>query len=71
MANSFELELRVDGDRYRVRFEKRPFREGCEVVVYDATSGDKLFSVGELGLGTEATLERVRLEIQKLRQSRS
>ena len=55
--------VRHRGVSYKVRFSKRPFREGLEVAVKlrDGT----VLRVGELGLGEQALLEKLGGEIDR------
>ena len=51
------------GDReFIARFIQRPFREGLEVEV---DVDGRTIRVGELGLGEEALINKVRAEIEK------
>jgi len=60
---SFSKRFSHRGKRYTARFFKRPFREGLEVTV---TVGDHLITVGELGLGEKATINKLKAEIDLL-----
>jgi len=49
--------------RYRAVFKSRPFREGLEVSV---AVGEKVIRIGDLGLGVEAAIQKLRAEIDKI-----
>jgi hypothetical protein len=56
------------GISYVAVFKKRPFREGLEVSV-TLPSGSVL-SVGELGLGEKALIEKLKAEIDRAAEKR-
>ena len=68
MEESWTREVEVCGERFELRFYRRPFREGLEVRV--TVRGTEI-SLAELGLGELALLERAKTRIEEeLRSSR-
>ena len=63
----WSVPFEVDGVSYEAHFSRRPFREGCEVTVQ---VGDEVIRLGDLGLGEQALIERLRGEI-RVRVARS
>jgi hypothetical protein len=49
--------------RYTLELIKRPFREGYEAYL---TVGERVISLGELGLGKRALRERAKEEIKRI-----
>ncbi len=62
MEESWTREVEVCGESFELRFYRRPFREGLEVRV--TVHGTEI-SLGELGLGELALLERAKARIEE------
>lgn len=65
MEESWSRTVTVEGEAYEVRFFRRPFREGLEVVV--DVRGTEL-RLSELGLGERALLELASARIRDILQ---
>ena len=65
MEESWSRTVIVEGETYEVRFFRRPFREGLEVVVH--VRGTEL-RLSELGLGERALLELASARIREIMQ---
>lgn len=62
MKDSWTSQVEVCGERFELRFYRRPFREGLEVRV--TVRGSEI-SLAELGLGERALIERATARIEE------